>query len=46
MGQHRDVIQYMYTSYKDVLCLYLTEIKDVGSFAGRTCGAAEGKCAY
>ena len=49
MGQH--VIQYrhasvQYTGYKDVLCLYLTNIKDVGKLAGRACGAAEVKCAY
>ena len=38
----------MYTSYKDVLCLYLPEIKVVGvdNFVGRAGRAAKGKCAY
>lgn len=36
MGQH--VIRYMYTSYKGVLCPYLTEVEDVVALRGALVG--------
>jgi hypothetical protein len=39
-------ILHLYTSYKGVLSLYLTDLKDVRSFAVYACDAADGMCAY